>query len=231
MINSCCCQKLYMLARDCTNNAPTTIGMTSTDAATFTGSFSYATTGGCYYFNFADAPVMTLPGTLLTPPDVMSLASCAACLPACTGSPLACPSGAAASYTLSMPNISSWGSCSPVACSGGSPLASAIVSGSFCSWTFSSASATCVSGYKQPSLKCGLSNGISALSPNCPSWNASIFFANAGGSIAFELVYEKLRAGATVNDIIGTYNLSSINVFGGGACIGASADATITVSP
>jgi hypothetical protein len=81
-----CCGGSYLKARKCSDSTVVDLGMTSTNAATFTGAFKYS--GTCYYFSFLDAPVSTPPATLLTPIDVASYGSCSTCAamaPLCTG--------------------------------------------------------------------------------------------------------------------------------------------------
>jgi hypothetical protein len=73
------CGGSYLKARKCSDSTVVEIGMASTDAALYPGSFKRNSTGVCYYFRFVDDPVSTAPATLLTPADVTAYDCCLAC--------------------------------------------------------------------------------------------------------------------------------------------------------
>lgn len=177
--------------------------------------------------------IITRGGKVITRGNKIVTGCGATTLPPCTGVPLACPSGMAGSYTISMPSSVTWGSCTPPpVCGGGTPVTSVSVSGSCAgSWSVSP-SAKCVAG-KQLALV-SLSNSLNGpASPilSCPAWLVTVIFGRVGLTNP-RVTYYKLRTGATINDIVGTYFLLKIDQdFNGPICAGATADATITVSP
>ena len=161
------------------------------------------------------------------------------CLPPCTGSPLACPSGTAASYTVGLPSSVSFTGCStnPTACS--PSISSVTVSGSCAAnWKTPGGTGYCVAGINAKNTGLGSSSVITLLNTNdtlgCPCWEVTIAFGNAGLTTdGGTVIYRKLRTGATINDVVGTYDLHRITNRSGTTCGAgtATADATITVSP
>lgn len=161
----------------------------------------------------------------------------------CLSGVQACPSGMAGSYTVSMPSSVNFGSCTGSGtCS--TSTASVVLSGgcaggSVGGWKISGAfsAPTCVAGHKTNADPAGtgkikLYNDVDL--SNCAAWIVKIYFADTSGvgDPAWYVTYSKVRTGASTNDIVGTYNLLSIvNNNTGVACSGATADATITVSP
>ena len=165
----------------------------------------------------------------------MPVSSCLCCgTPACIPGPLACPSGAAASYTVSLPASVSFGPCtSATPCSPSD--SSAVVSGSCAaSWTHDATIPLCAAGY--PLVSTGGWNirmeNTTNTTTGCAVWRVTIFFNLVGFSL-INLIYEKNRDGASVNDEVGTYSFvrAAVSQFGPPTCSPITADATITVSP
>ena len=162
----------------------------------------------------------------------IALAGALPCVPS-PYAPLACPSGMAGSYIVTLPNTVSWGSCLNTLIPCSPSIASETATGD-CAGGWNGPGGlgyTCRGGWVAPFAFTHtlLQNGIDA---GCAAWIITLDWY--GSTEAHTVTYVKRRTGASINDIVGTYSLKSItgSVGGiGGTCPGATADATITVSP
>lgn len=142
----------------------------------------------------------------------------------CCSPTLACPAGTAANYTTSLPTSVSFGTCiDPGTCT---PSITSLVLpvGSGCNW--GDATGICVAGHMVHGVT--LINGTNAV--GCAAWILDVVFADAISGFA-RARYTKLRSGAAVVDVVGTYPLESFKSLTSGLSCGGSITASLTVSP
>ncbi len=156
---------------------------------------------------------------------VMAISACLCCNTACAG----CPGGLALSYTISMPTAVTPGSClTPDSCSSSSSSVSVTFAG--CAGTLAFG---CAAGY---SMGAGFTPAVTLSADdfpfiNCTGW--SVYTQFVGGFGPGSRVCLRYQKAWDSGNPIGTYSLTEIksNCSGITVCVGATADATITVSP
>ncbi len=148
-----------------------------------------------------------------------------------------CPAGLASTYTVSIPSTITFPSslCNGAAMTPCSPNSAAIVvpNISACNWctpdTSPASLVFCIGGYTSADshgLSCVVHIRLQIIS-GCAFWFVQFFLSNS-------VLVEYIRAFGGASDTpVGTYALRRIvdSNGGGSNCAGASADATITVSP
>lgn len=216
-----CCGGNFLEARGACSDALSGIIMTVADAATVTGVFSYS--ADCFYFNFGDAPISSAAGkTLITPASVTSYPDTDTCLTAVGNIGLPCPPGLASSYLVTPPAINFNTSNAGLTASGGSCLTCSpgvsffTVSGS-CGTGWSTIN-ICLNGRRTTAsfttFETRLFNSRSTVSgkTNCGVWVMALgFSSNISPCLdTLFLRFEKVRAGASINDIAGDYDLVAV---------------------
>lgn len=145
---------------------------------------------------------------------------------------LTCPT--TNTYTVGCPVSITWGSCTNPVTSCGSPVASLTATRTAtCQW-LDLTGAQCIGGWiGQNSVGTIVSDCIikTTLIGGCYYYEVDFIFPTTPGGGTFGTVAYVKRVTSSTDSPIGTYSLLSITAFGGASCSGASADATITVSP
>ncbi len=167
----------------------------------------------------------------------------ACCCTATCSSPLACPSGTASSYTVTVPTSLTFGTCTDWSTGTGTTSPTTHTVTGSCGSGFGSGWFTGViangntgghtwptGGSNNPTLQVILRNVCIS---SVPYWELVVFIRQTGivgGGHNTDWTYRKVRSGATVNDIAGTYNFVMIVDETNTICVGATTDATLTVS-
>ncbi len=151
--------------------------------------------------------------------------------PCCCSGPYPCPGSPPSTLTIGLPTAVTAGSCAYSNFSCSPSITSTVATfGAGCSWLKTNIG--CVAGKfnASPGHRVSLSNGVDG--SNVPSWVVTVLiFGIVTGNLY--IWYTTPRGGPTTNDQVGTYTLWKITSDAAGLviCVGATADATITVSP